>query len=970
VAVDPSGETVADDEPAPAALAAGDKLGKYRLLRLLGRGGMGVVWAAHDPDLDREVALKLLHRGGDEAARARLQREARAMAKLKHPNVLVVYEVGSAGARDFIAMELVDGSSLDRWLEGKPSRREIVAALLAAGRGLAAAHTVGLVHRDFKPHNVLRSRDGRVLVTDFGLARGPSDDEIRVAPTRGAALDETVEATPSSGKLTQTGALVGTPAYMSPEQFAGAAPDPRTDQFAFCVTAWQAIAGSRPFVGASIDELAAAVERGVANVDAKLPRRVRAVLARGLDPDPARRWPSLDDLLAALERATSARKWIALAGGGVALVGVTLAVALAVTRDRAPAGSAECAAPERAFGDAWTVERRAAFLDRTGAAELATQLDGERAEWVEKLTSACKTPADPQLHTRIACLLDERDRIAAETTMLDRVRAIDALELPHVAACASKTPPTPPRVPDELRAQVAELRVALARFRQLHDDGNGADLVARAAQLRWQPLVAETQSAAAYRALAREDFAAARTYFRDAAATAAASAMPHTEQAARAGLVEVALHALASPRDAGELDRLLADARTALARAGEGSGGTHLLQFLAAWADAGQGRVDKAIPLLDEARRWYLDQGDMHRLAQVTRVEIDALLVRGSAHDVDQADEIGRAALAKAVVGRRGEDERGLRRVLDTIAFRRGDLDDLHRGAARGAPSGVLRRCRVIGSDGKPAAGARVVAWHGVLLGDRTRVDSAAAPSVAVSDANGEVSIVVPEYGALIAELGEERSPPQLAPPGDAPLVLNLGITKNVANERIDVRGIAPTRLSAFAAYRLAEGVAWIERSAFTPGGGYDLDRLPAVPFDTGVIADVGSNATRTTTWSRGIEASWQSRRFDVIVHGRRAARAHVWVLAGQHVPRDADELRALLPRVADYVEATTTPIGALDATELARFSYHADDEHAAFLGPTAATVTACAAADAPGAPLDCVEARGAGDSVISLEAP
>jgi predicted Ser/Thr protein kinase len=975
VPVDPSGETVADDEPAPVALVAGGKLGKYALLRMLGRGGMGVVWAAHDPDLDREVALKLLHRGGDEAARARLQREARAMAKLKHPNVLVVYEVGSAGPRDFIAMELVDGDSLHAWLDGKPSRREIVAALLAAGRGLAAAHAVGLVHRDFKPHNVLRSRDGRVLVTDFGLARGPADDEIRAAPAPGVALEDTVAATPSSGKLTQTGALVGTPAYMSPEQFAGAAPDPRTDQFAFCVTAWQALAGKRPFTGATLDELADAVARGVAGVEAELPRRVRAVLARGLDPDPARRWPKLDDLLAALERATSSRRWIALAGvAGVAVVGVSIAIALAVTRDRAPARLAECDAPDRTFGDTWTPARRAGLLDRTGAAELATQLDGERREWLAGLAKACSVPADPQLHARIACLVDQRDRIAAETTMLDalsadRVRAIDALELPHAGACASKTPTVAPPVPDELRAQVAELRVALAGFRELRgDERDAADLVARAAGIGWPPLVAEIQNAAAFRALAREDFAAAREHFRAAAATAAAASLPHIEHAARAGLVEVALHALANPQDAGELDRLLADARAALARAGDGSGGTHLLQFLDAWAAAGQGRVDGAIAPLDDARRWYLDQGDVRRLAEVTRIEIDALLVLGSAHDLDKADEIGRAALAKAVVGHRSVEERGLRPVLDTIAFRRGALDELHRGAARETPSGTARRCRVIASDGKPAAGARVVAWQGVLLGDRGRVDSAAAASVAVSDANGDVSIVVPEHGALIAELGEERSPPQLAVAGE--LVLHLDTTKNVANEKLDFRGIAPTRLSAFAAYRLAGGVAWVERTAFTPSGGYDLDRLPAVPFVVGIIADVGPNATRTTTWPGGIEASWQGRRFDVIVHGPRARHAHVWVLAGQHAPRDLRELRALLPGVADYVEATTTPIGALDADDFARSRYHADDEHAVFLGPTTDPVTACAAADAADAPLDCIAGKGAGDRVIRLEAP
>ncbi|HEY6038119.1 MAG TPA: serine/threonine-protein kinase, partial [Kofleriaceae bacterium] len=179
-------------------LHAGALLSKYTLERVLGEGGMGIVWSARDPDLQRAVAIKLLQ--CDDAspdARQRLLREARAMARLKHPNVITVYEVDSDGDRDFISMELVEGANLNAWLCAEPPSDEVWRAVIAAGRGLAAAHAAGLVHRDFKPHNVLRSRDGRVLVTDFGLARGTGERAPAAAttlPAEPVALAQTLPA--------------------------------------------------------------------------------------------------------------------------------------------------------------------------------------------------------------------------------------------------------------------------------------------------------------------------------------------------------------------------------------------------------------------------------------------------------------------------------------------------------------------------------------------------------------------------------------------------------------------------------------------------------------------------------------------------------------------------------------------------------------------------------------------------------
>src|SRR4051812_11999765 len=310
MAVDPSAMT----EAGPAGAEAGDlgpgvSIGKYRLDRVLGTGGMGVVWAAFDPDLERAVAIKVL-RGIDGGAtmRTRLLREARAMARLKHPNVLTVYEVGTDRNRDYIAMELIDGADLDRWLVSRPPSDDVLQALLAAGRGLAAAHDAGLIHRDFKPHTVLRGGDGGVYVTAFGLARGQIDDGADLVQTPGgfaatAVASDSHPRAPDSvldSPLTQTGVLIGTPAYMAPEQFLGRPPDPRSDQFAFCVTAWEALVGARPFTGNNLDELRAAAAVGVRG-DGGLPPRVRSVLARGMAPDPASRWPDMRTVLRELE---------------------------------------------------------------------------------------------------------------------------------------------------------------------------------------------------------------------------------------------------------------------------------------------------------------------------------------------------------------------------------------------------------------------------------------------------------------------------------------------------------------------------------------------------------------------------------------------------------------------------------------------------------------------------------------------
>ncbi|HEY0476802.1 MAG TPA: serine/threonine-protein kinase [Kofleriaceae bacterium] len=463
--IDPSAVTEAGaGGDAAAALGPGASIGKYRLDRVLGEGGMGVVWAAFDPDLERPVAIKLLRAAdGSAAMRTRLLREARAMARLKHPNVLTVYEVGTDRNRDYIAMELIDGMDLDRWLVSRPPRDEVLAALFAAGRGLAAAHGAGLIHRDLKPHNILRGRDGGVYVTDFGLARGQIEDgpEVVQAPVAYAAtaVGSQPRATDSvlDSPLTQTGVLIGTPAYMAPEQFAGRAPDPRSDQFAFCVTAWEALTGARPFSGHNLEELRAAASAGAPGAaqvsEAVLPPRLRAVLARGLSPDPADRWPDMHAMLDALQSALAPRTarvpriaWITLAV--LAVIGFLTGVALYTRSHTAPNVvapvvpapppvpappsipgpgprphlAAGCKPPDQAFGGAWSAERRAAVVARHRASHellpASAALDEVRHAWIRGYEAACAMPESEARHEQLDCLLEAREAIDEATREL------------------------------------------------------------------------------------------------------------------------------------------------------------------------------------------------------------------------------------------------------------------------------------------------------------------------------------------------------------------------------------------------------------------------------------------------------------------------------------------------------------------------------------------------------------------------
>ncbi|HWO18774.1 MAG TPA: serine/threonine-protein kinase [Kofleriaceae bacterium] len=470
----------------------------YVIERVLGAGGMGTVYLARDTRLDRDVALKL-HRTSRGAGR--LHREAIAMARLAHPNVVTVFEVGELDGRPFVAMEYVRGATLRAYL-GERARasartaRELLAVLLAVGEGLAAAHDAGLVHRDVKPDNIFVGADGRARIGDFGLAQvslalprprpGPRAD--------GAPVSTGPEAREATGTL--AGEIVGTPAYMAPEQIEGRDLDARTDQFAFCVVAWEALSGERPFQGGTIEALHDAITRGALRPGKRrVPARLRRVLARGMAVDPRDRWPSLRAVLVQL-RAAQRRPRVIAVGAGAAVTAAAAVTWLAWPRAD-PAAACQAAGREidellpaslidaaagavRAAGrpdadDEIGRITRAAEQHRGTYRELARQICRERArgQWTAQLAAAGRECLGYVARTSRELFVAAPGATSQTSNLVQIVT-----ELPALAPCAEPTLlagwrplATDPARLDQIVAARARLDAAaiLADLRQLRE---------------------------------------------------------------------------------------------------------------------------------------------------------------------------------------------------------------------------------------------------------------------------------------------------------------------------------------------------------------------------------------------------------------------------------------------------------------------------------------------------------------------
>ena len=504
------------------------KIGRFVVLERIGAGGMGEVFAAYDDELDRKVAIKVVHADiSEESSQAgsRLLREAQTLAKISHPNVVHVYEVGTIENRVYLAMEFIRGQTLRIWLSHSRSWEEILEAFLSIGQGLAAVHEAGLVHRDVKPDNMLVGADGRVCVADFGLARAAAPlTNPDLHPIDLEAGEDSLPEVDLDGisRLTASGAIVGTPAYMAPEQLRSTTVDARCDQFSFCVAMWEAFVGKRPYHGKSLPDIVDAYRQGPPPPPSptRVPSRVWKALQRGLSVDPGDRWESmralLDELAGGLERPRR-RLPLVLGIGGTAFVLGAIVLSTA--------HSGPCAGLEDTLVGTWDDEARQRLADGLAGSGapfssatfevVAAHLDDVTGSLVAERTTACeatrvhRTHSEDMLDRRMTCLdrVDGRVRALvgalghADASMVARApEAAAALPDPRMCRPESLDSGVTPPGSAQQQARVQEIRgalddaetlIAIGQSRRARD--HVADVACEAEATGYIPLMAEAR---------------------------------------------------------------------------------------------------------------------------------------------------------------------------------------------------------------------------------------------------------------------------------------------------------------------------------------------------------------------------------------------------------------------------------------------------------------------------------------------
>ncbi len=673
----------------PDELGRGDVVGRFVILDVVGRGGMGVVYSAYDPELDRKIALKLVRPNRPGAGEGQLVREAQAIARLSHPNVVAVYDVGTHHDQVFLAMELVLGRNLGPWLAESPrSVREILDVFVAAGRGLAAAHAAGVVHRDFKPDNVLIGLEGRVRVADFGVARlseaageeAPGRPDLPEEARSSRSTRSTLAAMPEA---TRWGVAIGTVPYMAPEQLRRGSADARSDQFAFCIALFEALYCERPFAGQGAVDLVLAMESGELRTPSAAPRRVpswvRAVLARGLAFDPATRYPSMDELLTALSHDPQAarRRWALGAAAAAFLLVAGLGVReLAVRRARVCAGGAE------KVDALWNADRKEAihaafrasglpFAEGTWAG-VERALDRYASAWAGMHREACEATrvrgeqSEALLDRRMFCL-DQRLRdLGALTEVLSKAdgsvveKAVAAAaDLPSLTSCADLAalnarvpPPSDPKVRGAVQAVGREVAAARASFAAGRYKA-GLEPARRAAtaaeKVPYPPIRAEAQVVLGGLEERTEDYAGARETLH--AAWWSAESGSDDEVKTRAAVALMRVERLQTRFEEGtDWSRF---ASSTLDRLGPEPGlrAGYLLELGLLRSD--QGKYDEALSALDEA-----------------------VALRRKASD--RAELVGPLGSLGMVLHRKGEYERARKSYEEALALGRRELGGEH----------------------------------------------------------------------------------------------------------------------------------------------------------------------------------------------------------------------------------------------------------------------------------------------------